>query len=99
MQRSIKKNVSDLWQLLLRDRLRLTIFGSSADELHQLVLCSDLMLASVAAILTVDILFTKLAARLIKTICLRAAGRRLHSGGPVLQVLYVRVSAHAKRNQ
>ena len=98
MQRSIKKNVSDLWQLLLRDRLRLTIFGSNADELHQLVSRSDLLLANMAAILTVDIRFTKLAARLI-TICLRAAGRRLHSGGPVLQVLYVRVSAHAKRNQ
>jgi len=70
-----------------------------ADELHQLVSRSDLLLANMAAILTVDILFTKLAARLIKTICLRAAGRRLHSGGPVLQVLYVRVSAHAKRNQ
>jgi len=78
MQRSIKKNVSDLWQLLLRDRLRLTIFGSNADELHQLVSRSDLLLANMAAILTVDILFTKLAAHIIKTIGLRAAGRRLH---------------------
>ena len=68
MQRSIKKNVSDLWQLLLRDRLRLTIFGSSADELQQLVLCIVLMLASSVAIPTVDILFTMFAAHIIKTI-------------------------------
>ena len=79
MQRSIKKNVSDLWQLLLRDRLRLTIFGSSADELQQRVLCIVLMLASSVAIPTVDILFTMFAAHIIKTIGLRAAGRRLHS--------------------
>ena len=66
MQRIIKKNVSDLRQLLLRDRLRLTIFGSSADELQQLVLCIVLMLANSVAILTVDILFTMLATHIIK---------------------------------
>jgi len=76
MQRIIKKNVSDLWQLLLRDRLRL---NWSADELHQLVLCTDDTVATVGAILTVDILFTMFAAHIIKTIGLRAAGRRLHS--------------------
>ena len=58
--------MSDLWQLLLRDRLRLTIFGSNADELQQLVLCIVLMLASSVAIPTVDILFTMLAPHLLK---------------------------------